>query len=746
MTTPEQPSRDEIRAFCAGSLPQDRFAAVDSWLASITDAEAERVLGEAGVSDAAPPVLAGIHLHEPPLAGFATDLPRGRLRPGLLLGEGGMAIVSSAHDRVLERVVAVKVLRPRRPDESLELYHLREAAFRREAALTAGLEHPSIPPIYDVGRSDGMPAFAMKRLDGRSLEAVVQSGSLTLVDLMGILVRVAEAVGYAHSRGVVHRDLSPHNILIGDYGAVYVLDWGLAVLVGTNDGVRAGTPAWMAPEQFSAAPVTRSMDVFGLGALAFFAITGRSPRPDGEAPFQLDLTPLDDRHVPRGIAALVRRCLTTDPAGRYQDANAVAEDLRRWFTDGVTLAQEATRWELAWLHLRRSPRARAIITVTLVALVIAGGAWWMIASRSRSEAEARLAQIAASTAIDRAETVAVALNEVRAIANHHPGLASASALQARLQAAYDLAAQREHDEAVRSRLASLLRRTRTHGPWADQVHAWREAIRDAGLTMDPEQVASDARKLHDSSLRFAIIESLAFLWRAEKERGADHHAAYTAALLAAGGPTPAWQALGRLLGRTHFAAHDPVFCDCEDSASTLTEAGPTATALALFAPEPRLAAAARAALVERPGDFWPLVASARASLADGDEHTAEHLALIASGSEPDSLLPPLLLGYVALQRHDTEALGRAVARGLTFDPTNAELRVLHAVALAQAGRTDDAQALVNRLDAGHLQYHLHHAVGHPMERSVHAMVAAGLRIPDAPAGLGQLAPDMSEDH
>jgi hypothetical protein len=279
----------------------------------------------------------------------------------------------------------------------------------------------------------------------------------------------------------------------------------------------------MAPEQFDAAPVTHSMDVFSLGALAFFAIAGRSPRPDAEVPSRLDLSPLDDRHVPRGIAALIRRCLSIDPADRYQDANAVAEDLRRWFTAGVTLAQEATRWELAWLRLHRSPRTRAVIAATLVALVIAGGAWWIMASRSRSEAEARLAQIAASTAIDRAETVAVALDEVRGIASRHPGLASASALQARLQTAYDLAAQGEHEESVRSRLASLLRRTRTHGPWADQVHAWRAAIRDAGLTMDPEQVASDARKLHDSPLRFAIIESLAFLWRAEKERGADHH-------------------------------------------------------------------------------------------------------------------------------------------------------------------------------------------------------------------------------
>lgn len=734
-----RPDPEELRAFCAGALDPARFAAVDSWLAAQPEAEAERALAAAGVDGAAPPALAGLDLAAPP-AGFVSDLPRGRLRPGTPLGEGGMAVVSSAHDRVLERVVAVKVLRPRRPGEALEQFHLREAAFRREAALTAGLEHPAIPPIYDVGRLDGLPAFAMKRLDGRPLQEVVQAGSETLAGLMGILLRVAEAVGYAHGRGVVHRDLSPHNILIADHGAVYVLDWGLAVATGSGDGVRAGTPAWMAPEQAGAAPAAPTMDVYALGALAFFAITGRPPRPDPADLLRLDLAPLAEARVPRGLAALVRRCLAADAAARYPDGDAVAEDLRRWFADGVTLAQDATRWELAWLRLRRSPRARTAALVAALAVIAGGGAWWLAAGQARRDAEARLSRIATATAIDQPAAVAAALDEVRAIAGQHPGLAAASALQARLQTAYDLAARHARDEAVRARLEDLLHRTRTLGPWADQVQAWRAAIRDAGLSMDPARIADDARVIAASPLRGTITASLAFLWRAEQERGAEHHAAATAALLAAGGPTPAWQALGRLLGITRFAAHDPVFCACADSAATLTEPGPAASALALFAPEPRLAAAAGAVLAERPGDFWALIASARASLAAGDDHAAEHLALVASGAEPDSLLPVLLLAYVGLQRDDSAALERAVARGLAIDPANRELRALRAVALARTGHAAEAQAVVDGLDAGHLQYHLRHAVGHPMERSVRALVAAGLRIPDAPAGLGPLAP------
>lgn len=698
---------------------------VDAWLASIPEAEAERALAEAGVGDAPQAALAGLSPAAQPAEGFVTDLPRGRLRPGLPLGEGGMAVVTSAHDRVLERVVAVKVLRPRHPAEPLEQFHLREAAFRREAALTAGLEHPAIPPVYDVGRCGGLPAFAMKRLEGRPFDAVVAGGGLPLAERMEILVRVAEAVGYAHSKGVVHRDLTPHNILVADFGAVYVLDWGLAATCGSRDGVRAGTPAWMAPEQSGAAAADPRMDVFGLGALAFLAVTGQPPRTADGRP---DLAALDDRAVPRGLAALIRRCLATDPAARYADAGAVAEDLRRWFAEGTTLAQDATRWELAWLRLRRSPRVRSALAVTLLAVAIAGGAWWLTERRSRAEAEERLAQITASTAIDRADTVAVALDEVRAITRQHPHLAAARALESRLQTAYDLAARRESDEAVRARLTGLLQRTRLIGPWADQIQAWRAAIREAGLTMDPLQVDADARILAQSPLGEAIAGSLAFLWRAEKERGADRQAEHTAKLLAASGPSRAWQALGRLLGQSRFAAHDPVFCVCSDSAETLTEPGPTAIALALFAPEPRLTEVARTALLQRPGDFWPLIASARASLASSDPDTAGKLALVASGAEPDSVLPLVVLGYAALLRQDDAALAQVTERGLRLDGTNSELLALRAVALVRSGRRDEAQALIDRLDPGHLRHHLDHQVGHPMERSAQALVEAGLRL------------------
>ena len=714
-------SPDDLRAYCRGRLSPERFAEIDRWLDTLPEAEAESLLADAAVDDASSGSLREMASNNDPHLGFVSDLPAGRLRPGTAIGEGGMAVVSTAHDRVLERTVAVKVLRPRKPDEPLEQFHLREAAFRHEAALTAGLEHPAIPPIYDVGRAGGLPAFAMKRLDGETFDVVVGDGSRPLPELIEILLRVAEAVGYAHSRGVVHRDLTPQNILLAEFGAVYVLDWGLAATSGSSNGVRAGTPAWMAPEQTQAAPADPRMDVFSLGGLVLFALTRQSPASG-------DLSVLGNTAVPRGLSALVRRCLASVPSARYDNGGAVADELRRWLTEGVTLAQAATRWELAWMRLRRSPRVRTAITVSLAALLAGASGWLYVDLQVRHEAQLRLDAIAANTAIDRAETVAIALNEVRAIRLHLPKLAAAQALEARLQTAHELAVQREQAATIQARLDTLLQRTRTLGPWADQVQAWRTSIRDAGLTMDPEQVHEDSKRLSGHPLQTTISASLAFLWRAERERGADYHATATAQLLASAGSTPGWQALGRLLGRSQFAAHDPIFCACADSADTLSEAAPTAMALALFAPEPRLTDAARNALRERPGDFWPLIASARANLAEGHVAEAEQQALIASGAEPDSLLPQLLLGYVSLSRNDAAAFDRAIARAALTSPNEPELLVFRAISNARHGQLAEAQALLDQVAPSHLQYHLNHAVGHPMETSVRAAIAAGLHI------------------
>jgi serine/threonine protein kinase len=238
------PSIADLRAYLRGQLGPERYTEVDCWLDQHPEM-AERLLAEAGADDTG--ALAAVKL--PVADGFVADGGANRLRTDGQLGVGGMAQVAAARDRALDRVVALKSLKPRQAGESLEAYHLREAAFRREAALTAALEHPAIVPVYDVGRADGKPAFTMKKLEGDTLQTVVAGGKRSRIALVEALLRVAEAVAYAHSRGVVHRDLTPANVLLGDFGAVYVLDWGVAANRGDGGGVNVGTRDWMAPEQ-----------------------------------------------------------------------------------------------------------------------------------------------------------------------------------------------------------------------------------------------------------------------------------------------------------------------------------------------------------------------------------------------------------------------------------------------------------------------------------------------------------------
>jgi hypothetical protein len=167
---------------------------------------------------------------------------------------------------------------------------------------------------------------------------------------------------------------------------------------------------------------------------------------------------------------------------------------------------------------------------------------------------------------------------------------------------------------------------------------------------------------------------------------------------------------------------------------------------ALFQGLQRLIAFARQELQRDPGAFWPLIASARAALAMGDLATAERQALVASGSEPASLYPQLILAYVALERADHAALLAAADRGLAANDEHSELLVLKAVALARSGKVTEADAIIAGLDAGHLRYHLAHRVGHPMEKGVDALVAAGVTIPKADPKLGPLVPGHEHHH
>ncbi|HET7039501.1 MAG TPA: serine/threonine-protein kinase [Gemmatimonadales bacterium] len=254
------------------------------------------------------------------------------------LGRGGMGVVYLAREVHLDRPVAIKLL----PPDRMTLPGLRER-FLREARLAAKLSHPNIIPIHAVEDTGGFVFYVMAYVDGETLAQRVRArGPLTGSEGARVLREVAWALAYAHGQGLVHRDVKPDNILLEAGGRVLVADFGIAAAAGESgvDGV-TGTPEFMSPEQALAKPVDARSDLYGLGATAFFALSGRFPF-EGRTPTEIlarqvtePAPPLASLGVavPRKLAALVDRCLAKDPGHRPASAQALADEL------GVALEQ-----------------------------------------------------------------------------------------------------------------------------------------------------------------------------------------------------------------------------------------------------------------------------------------------------------------------------------------------------------------------------------------------------------------------
>jgi serine/threonine-protein kinase len=242
------------------------------------------------------------------------------------LGEGGMGVVYLARDRELSRDVALKVLHDSAPSAE------ERERLSREARILASLEHPGIVPVHDVGTlPDGRLFYVMKRVRGERFDDFVRGGR-TRAELLRAFLQMCDAVSFAHASGVVHRDLKPQNVMLGAFGEVLVLDWGVAKQTSsgaskTDGGVlatAAGTPGYMAPEQSQGAVDERS-DVFGLGGILFFLLTQRHPSPGAETADQWN--GLD---VPAALRAICERARAGDPAGRYPTVAAAAADVANY--------------------------------------------------------------------------------------------------------------------------------------------------------------------------------------------------------------------------------------------------------------------------------------------------------------------------------------------------------------------------------------------------------------------------------
>jgi serine/threonine protein kinase len=282
-------------------------------------------------------------------AASAPDLSGTRYRLLEEIGRGGMCTVFLAEDPSLGRRVALKVLDV--PDESGEL----ALRLTREAGILARLEHPGIAPVHDVGRlPDGRVFYAMKFVEGPRLDAFAASKP-ALTERLRIFQRIVEAVAFAHDRGVLHRDLKPENIMVGPFGEVLVMDWGLAKALDHGadaptdaPGAVLGTPGYMAPEQERGEPesLDARADIYALGAVLRFLLAEKAPRP---------------------LLAVCTKAMAREKGDRYAEAMALHAEIARYL-DGRRV--EAHPESVTQMAARIYARHKAAVWLIVAYLVV----------------------------------------------------------------------------------------------------------------------------------------------------------------------------------------------------------------------------------------------------------------------------------------------------------------------------------------------------------------------------------------
>jgi serine/threonine protein kinase len=280
------------------------------------------------------------------------------------IGQGGMASVYQVRDHDLDRDVALKVLLGTDANAS------GKWRLEQEARIIARLEHPSIVPIHDTGvLPDGRVYYAMKLVHGKRLDEHAAPES-SVADVLRLFEKICEAVAFAHSHGVVHRDLKPQNIMVGPFGEVLVMDWGVARLLQdirprardsgasedsnrpvavsrTMNGTVVGTPGYMAPEQSQGLVdvVNERTDIYGLGAILYFLLTGHPPDPPALPERASSAAPVGKvpLTIPRPLQAICRKAMALRPGDRYQAVQELSADIGR-FLAGDRVAAYREGW------------------------------------------------------------------------------------------------------------------------------------------------------------------------------------------------------------------------------------------------------------------------------------------------------------------------------------------------------------------------------------------------------------------
>jgi eukaryotic-like serine/threonine-protein kinase len=460
--------------------------------------------------------------------------------------EGGLGKVSVAHDGELNREVALKEIQERHADHPDS-----RARFLVEAEITGGLEHPGIVPVYGLGAyADGRPFYAMRFIKGDSLKEAIErfhknkgpinagKRALELRQLLGRFNDVCDAIAYAHSRGVLHRDLKPGNIMLGKYGETLVVDWGLAKPVGgptskeadaeeplrpasgdgsapTQMGSAIGTPQFMPPEQAAGRldQLGPASDVYSLGATLYCLLTGKAPFRDPDVGAVLQEVQRGDFPPPRqvhrevhpALDAICLKAMAIRPADRYPTPSALGGDIEKWLAD-----EPVSAWREPWRvragrWARRNQTLVAAMAAGLLVAILAGaaGAWWL----ERQRLETQQAVETALVDVGRLQGQA-RWGEARAVldqAKRRLGNGELGDLKAKLNLMRGELDLVERLDVIRLKKAEIVN---SHFDIAGTDQGYEEAFRDAGMAEVGGDAMTAAAWVRGSGVREAVIAAL----------------------------------------------------------------------------------------------------------------------------------------------------------------------------------------------------------------------------------------------
>jgi tetratricopeptide (TPR) repeat protein/tRNA A-37 threonylcarbamoyl transferase component Bud32 len=395
--------------------------------------------------------------------------------------KGGMGEVWIAEDTDIGRVVALKKIRTGREPQIDKFLH--------EAQITGQLEHPGVIPVHELGVVGGQPYYVMKFVHGRTMKEAIDDyhnkelkspvpREVQFLELVQVFINLCQTVAYAHSRNVIHRDIKPDNVMVGQYGETLVLDWGLAKIIGEGGGTETmpeihisgvggtgeteqtlygsikGTPSYMSPEvaEGDTAAVDQISDVYLLGGCLYHLLTGKKPRQASKVSEMIELAKKQlppaprslDRTIPRALDAICMKSLALKKEDRYQSAQALAKDVQRWLAGEPVEAYHENLTERAWRWMRkhRVGIGRGVIVAIVLAL-LGGGGWLLAEAEAQRQADLkeaedkRLADIAGSEAKRIADAAKAAREKAALEKQQQDAQASADKLSRERQASKD---------------------------------------------------------------------------------------------------------------------------------------------------------------------------------------------------------------------------------------------------------------------------------------------------------------------